>query len=144
MRVLRFLLGLSTRLKIIIAVVAVALGIFAIAYFEPHKLWIDEEVNEDFPAVVAVAITTTTRGHPGYRGAYHYCSSDDHCAGCSGNNYHHFGCHVTNHRRPGTGFFSGHRGGAGGSTCHHCASCGGTRHDHDRRSGHHDDHGRSH
>ena len=61
MRVLRFLLGISTRLKIIIAVVVVALGIFAIAYFEPHKLWIDEEVNEDFPAPVAVATTTAAR-----------------------------------------------------------------------------------
>ena len=60
MRVLRFLLGVSTRLKIIIAVVVVALGIFAIAYFEPHKLWIDEEVNEDFPVAVAIATTTTT------------------------------------------------------------------------------------
>ena len=60
MRVLRFLLGISTRLKIIIAVVVVALGVFAIAYFEPHKLWIDEEVNEDFPAPVAVATTTAT------------------------------------------------------------------------------------
>ena len=60
MRVLRFLLGLSTRLKVIIAVVVVALGIFVIAYFEPHKLWIDEEVNEDFPAPVAVATTTVT------------------------------------------------------------------------------------
>ena len=60
MRVLRFLLGLSTRLKIVIAVVVVALGIFAIAYFEPHKLWIDEEVNEDFPAPVVAATTTVT------------------------------------------------------------------------------------
>ena len=57
MRVLRFLLGLSTRVKVIIALLAVAMAVFAIAYFEPHKLWIDEEVNEDFP--VAVAITTT-------------------------------------------------------------------------------------
>ena len=60
MRVLRFLLGLSTRLKIIIAVVVVALGIFVIAYFEPHKLWIDQEVNEDFPAPVVAATTTVT------------------------------------------------------------------------------------
>ena len=60
MRVLRFLLGLSTRVKVIIALLAVAMGIFAIAYFEPHKLWIDQEVNEDFPAPVAVATTTTT------------------------------------------------------------------------------------
>ena len=60
MRVLRFLLGLSARVKIIIAVVVVALGIFVIAYFEPHKLWIDEEVNEDFPAPVAAATTTAT------------------------------------------------------------------------------------
>ncbi len=59
MRVLRFLLGLSTRVKIIIALLVVAMGIFVIAYFEPHKLFIDEEVNEDFPAPVAVATTTT-------------------------------------------------------------------------------------
>lgn len=57
---LRFLLGLNTRIKIIIAVVVVGLGIFVIAYFEPHKLFIDEEVNEDFPAPVAIATTTTT------------------------------------------------------------------------------------
>ncbi len=59
MRVLRFLLELSTRVKIIIALLVVAMGIFAIAYFEPHKLFIDEEVNEDFPAPVTVATTTT-------------------------------------------------------------------------------------
>ena len=59
MRVLRFLLGLSARVKIIIALLVVAIGIFVIAYFEPHKLFIDEEVNEDFPAPVAVATTTT-------------------------------------------------------------------------------------
>ena len=58
MRVLRFLLGLSTRVKITIALLVVAMGIFAIAYFEPHKLFIDEEVNEDFPVPVAVATTT--------------------------------------------------------------------------------------
>ena len=60
MRVLRFLLGLSTRVKIIIALVMVAVGVFVIAYFEPHKLFIDQEVNEDFPAPVAVATTTAT------------------------------------------------------------------------------------
>lgn len=59
MRPVRYLLGLSTRAKIIIALLAAALGIFVIAYFEPHKLWIDEEVNEDFPAPVAVRTTTT-------------------------------------------------------------------------------------
>ena len=59
MRLVRYLLGLSARTKLIIALLAVALGIFMIAYFEPHKLWIDEEVNEDFPAPVAVATTTT-------------------------------------------------------------------------------------
>lgn len=59
MRLLRFLLGLSTRVKITIAVVAVGLGVFVIAYFEPHKLWIDEVVDEDFPAPVAIATTTT-------------------------------------------------------------------------------------
>ena len=60
MRVLRFLLGLSTRAKIIVALVVVAMGVFVIAYFEPHKLFIDQEVNEDFPAPVAVATTTAT------------------------------------------------------------------------------------
>ncbi len=60
MRVLRFLMGLSTRVKIIIALVVVAMGVFVIAYFEPHKLFIDQEVNEDFPAPVAVATTTAT------------------------------------------------------------------------------------
>ena len=60
MRVLRFLLGLSTRVKIIIALLVVAMGVFVIAYFEPHKLFIDQEVNEDFPAPVAVATTTAT------------------------------------------------------------------------------------
>ena len=59
MRLLRFLLGLSTRVKITIAVVAVGLGVFVIAYFEPHKLWIDEVVDEAFPAPVAIATTTT-------------------------------------------------------------------------------------
>ena len=39
--------------------IVVALGIFVIAYFEPHKLFIDEVVDEDFPAPVAVATTTT-------------------------------------------------------------------------------------
>ena len=60
MRFFRFLLGLSTRAKITLALLVVAMGIFAIAYFEPHKLFIDEEVNEDFPATVAFATTTTT------------------------------------------------------------------------------------
>ena len=60
MRFFRFLWGLSTRAKITLALLVVAMGIFAIAYFEPHKLFIDEEVNEDFPAPVAVATTTTT------------------------------------------------------------------------------------
>ncbi len=60
MRFFRFLLGLSTRAKIMLALLVVAMGICAIAYFEPHKLFIDEEVNEDFPAPVAVATTTTT------------------------------------------------------------------------------------
>ena len=63
-RFLRFLLELSIRTKIIIAVIAVGLGIFVIAYFEPHKLFIDEEVNEDFPAPVAVATTTATTEPP--------------------------------------------------------------------------------
>lgn len=58
MRPLRFLIGLRTRTKIIIVLAAAALGVFAFTYFEPHKLWIDEEVNEDFPAPVAVATTT--------------------------------------------------------------------------------------
>lgn len=64
MRIVRFLLGLSTRAKIVIAVAVVALGVFVIAYFEPHKLFIDEEVNEDFPAPVAIATTTTTEATP--------------------------------------------------------------------------------
>lgn len=59
MRIVRFLLGLSTRVKITVAVTAVALGVFVIAYFEPHKLFIDEVVDEAFPAPVAVATTTT-------------------------------------------------------------------------------------
>ncbi len=58
MRIVRFLLGLSTRVKITVAVVVVALGVFVIAYFEPHKLFIDEVVDEAFPAPVAVATTT--------------------------------------------------------------------------------------
>lgn len=57
-RFVRFVFGLSTRTKIITAVIAVALGVFVIAYFEPHKLFIDEVVNEDFPAPVATATTT--------------------------------------------------------------------------------------
>ena len=59
MRIVRFLLGLSTRVKITVAVIAVALGVFVIAYFEPHKLFIDEVVDEAFPAPVAIATTTT-------------------------------------------------------------------------------------
>jgi hypothetical protein len=59
-RFLRFLLGLSVATKIIIAVVAVGLGVFVFAYFEPYKLFIDEVVDEDFPAPVAVVTTTTT------------------------------------------------------------------------------------
>lgn len=59
-RLLRFLLGLSVRTKIIVVVIALGLGIFVIAYFEPHKLFIDEVVDEDFPAPVAIATTTTT------------------------------------------------------------------------------------
>ena len=58
MRLIRYLLRLSSRIKIVIAVVAVGLAILAIAYFEPHKLFIDEEVNEDFPAPVAIATAT--------------------------------------------------------------------------------------
>ena len=57
-RFFRFLLGLRVQTQIAIAVIVVGLGIFGIAYFEPHKLWIDEEVNEDFPAPVAVATTS--------------------------------------------------------------------------------------
>ena len=60
MRIVRFLLGLSTRVKITLAVIVVALGVFVIAYFEPHKLFIDEVVDEDFPAPVAIATTTIT------------------------------------------------------------------------------------
>ena len=59
MRIVRFLLGLGTRVKITIAVIVVALGVFVIAYFEPHKLFIDEVVDEAFPAPVAIATTTT-------------------------------------------------------------------------------------
>ncbi|MDE0133108.1 MAG: DM13 domain-containing protein [bacterium] len=59
MRIVRYLLGLSTRVKITVAVIAVALGVFVIAYFEPHKLFIDEVVDEAFPAPVAIATTTT-------------------------------------------------------------------------------------
>ncbi|MYH05746.1 MAG: DM13 domain-containing protein [Acidimicrobiia bacterium] len=59
MRLVRFLLGLSTRVKVAVAVVIVALGVFVIAYFEPHKLFIDEVVDEDFPAPAALATTTT-------------------------------------------------------------------------------------
>lgn len=51
-------MGLSNRTKAVIAVLVVAVGVFGVAYFEPHKLWIDEEVNEDFPAPVAVATTS--------------------------------------------------------------------------------------
>ena len=50
--------------KIIIALLAVAMAVFVIAYFEPHKLFIDQEINEDFPAPVAVG-TTTTAASPG-------------------------------------------------------------------------------
>ena len=53
MRLVRFLLGLSTRVKVAVAVVIVALGVFVIAYFEPHKLFIDEVVDEAFPAPIA-------------------------------------------------------------------------------------------
>ena len=53
MRFVRFLLGLSTRVKVAVAVVIVALGVFVIAYFEPHKLFIDEVVDEAFPAPIA-------------------------------------------------------------------------------------------
>nr|MDE0501086.1 DM13 domain-containing protein [bacterium] len=59
MRIVRYLLGLSTRVKITVVVIAVALGVFVIAYFEPHKLFIDEVVDEAFPAPVAIATTTT-------------------------------------------------------------------------------------
>ena len=59
MRIVRLLLGLSTRVKVTIAVIVVALGVFVIAYFEPHKLFIDEVVDEAFPAPVAIATTTT-------------------------------------------------------------------------------------
>ena len=59
-RFLRFLLGLSIGTKIIIAVIIVGLGVFVITYFEPHKLFIDEVVDEDFPAPVAIVTTTTT------------------------------------------------------------------------------------
>ena len=45
--------------KIIIALLAVVMAVFVIAYFEPHKLFIDQEINEDFPGPVAVATTTT-------------------------------------------------------------------------------------
>lgn len=58
MRIVRFLLGLSTRVKVTVAVIVVALGVFVIAYFEPHKLFIDEVVDEAFPAPVAIATTT--------------------------------------------------------------------------------------
>ena len=57
MRLVRFLLGLSTRVKVAVAVVIVALGVFVIAYFEPHKLFIDEVVDEAFPAPAAIATT---------------------------------------------------------------------------------------
>ena len=60
MRFFRFLLGLSTRAKIMLALLVVAMGIFAIAYFEPHKLFIDEEVNEDFPAPVVTEVPAIT------------------------------------------------------------------------------------
>ncbi|MXY75063.1 MAG: DM13 domain-containing protein [Acidimicrobiia bacterium] len=53
MRLVRFLLGLSTRVKVAVAVVIVGLGVFVIAYFEPHKLFIDEVVDEAFPAPIA-------------------------------------------------------------------------------------------
>ena len=59
-RFFRFLLGLSTRAKITLALLVVATGIFAIAYFEPHKLFIDEEVNEDFPAPVVTEVPAIT------------------------------------------------------------------------------------
>jgi len=59
MRIVRYLLGLSTRVKITVVVIAVALGVFVIAYFEPHKLFIDEVVDEAFPVPVAIATTTT-------------------------------------------------------------------------------------
>ena len=64
MRIVRLLLGLSTRVKITVAVIAVALGVFVIAYFEPHKLFIDEVVDEAFPAPVAVATTTVAEAAP--------------------------------------------------------------------------------
>ena len=59
-RLVRFLLGLSIGTKIAMAVIVVGLGIFVFTYFEPHKLFIDEVVDEDFPAPVAIATTTTT------------------------------------------------------------------------------------
>jgi len=58
------LLGLSTRVKITVAVIVVALGVFVIAYFEPHNLFIDEVVDEAFPAPVAVATTTAAEAAP--------------------------------------------------------------------------------
>ncbi|MCQ3805333.1 MAG: DM13 domain-containing protein [bacterium] len=58
-RFLHFLLALSVRTKITIAVIVVGLGVFVTAYFEPHKLFIDEVVDEEFPAPVAIATTTT-------------------------------------------------------------------------------------
>ena len=64
MRIVRYLLGLGTRVKITIAVIVVALGVFVIAYFEPHKLFIDEVVDEAFPAPVAIATTTAAETTP--------------------------------------------------------------------------------
>ena len=63
-RLLRLLLGLSIWTKITIAVIALGLGVFVIAYFEPHKLFIDEVVDEEFPAPVAIATTTTAEAAP--------------------------------------------------------------------------------
>ena len=88
-RLIRYLLGLSVGTKVVIVVVIVGLGIFVFTYFEPHKLFIDEVVDEDFPAPVAIATTTTAaEDHCGDRGAHHRASGH-HRARRSGNNGHH-------------------------------------------------------
>ena len=73
--------------KIIIALLAVAMAVFVIAYFEPHKLFIDQEINEDFPAPVAVG-TTTTAASPGTETPRDRCSSYHHRA-CGCDHYNH-------------------------------------------------------
>jgi hypothetical protein len=42
------------------AVVAVALGVFVVVWFEPHKLFLDQKVDEALPSAAAVTTPVTT------------------------------------------------------------------------------------